>query len=129
MDTPEAERGTLASLKGLGAGFVALLRTRIELAVVELREEAERKKQALVLGAIGGVFLAMGALLFAFFVVFAFWDTHRVAASAGVTLVYLGIGVVALLRLKRITAGNPPPFEATLAELAKDAEALGGGHE
>jgi len=129
MDTAQAERGTFASLKGLGASFVALLRTRIELAVLELREEAERKKQALVLAAIAGVFLAMAALLFAFFVVFAFWDTHRVAASAGVTLAYLGIGVVALLRLKRIGAGNPPPFEATLAELAKDVEALEGGHE
>jgi uncharacterized membrane protein YqjE len=129
MQAGEPERGTLASVKALGATFLALVRTRIELAVVELREEAERKKEALVLGAVAGVFLAMAALLFAFFIVVVFWDTHRIAASAGVTLAYLGIGVVALLRLKRIAGASPPPFEATLAELAKDVEALGGNRE
>lgn len=125
----EPERGTLASAKALGATFLALVRTRIELAVVELREEAERKKAALVLAAIAGVFLSMAALLFAFFIVVVFWDSHRVVASALVTLAYLGIGGAALLRLKRITGASPPPFEATLAELAKDVEALGGKRE
>lgn len=128
-EAAEPERGALASLRALGATFVALVRTRLELAVVELREEAERKKEALVLGAVAGVFLAMAALLLAFFIVVVFWDTHRVAASAAVTLAYLAIGVVALLRLKRITGASPPPFEATLAELARDVEALGGRHE
>jgi uncharacterized membrane protein YqjE len=46
-----------------------------------------------------------------------------------VTLAYLGIGLYALARLRRLKRENPPPFEATLAELAQDVEALRGGHE
>ena len=128
-DPSGAERGPLASLRGLGATFVALVRTRIELALVELREEGERRKEMLVLGVVAGVFLTLTLLLVAFLVVVLFWDTYRIAAIAGVTLVYLGAGVGALLRLRHRIATSPPPFEATLSELAKDVEALRGRDE
>lgn len=124
-----ADRGPFASLRALGATFVALVRTRLELAVIELRQEGERRKEMLVLGAIAGVFLTLALLLVAFLVVVLFWDTYRIAAIAGVTLVYLGVGVGALLKLKSRIQASPPPFESTLAELAKDVEALRGGDE
>lgn len=117
------------SLRALAGSFAALVHTRIELAVVELREEGERRKEMAVLAAVAAVFLAMAALLFALFIVFLFWETHRVAAALGVTVVYLGIGLYALSRLKRLGREAPKPFEATLSELAKDVEALRGQHE
>jgi uncharacterized membrane protein YqjE len=124
-----ADRGPLDSLRGLGATFVALVRTRIELALVELREEGERRKEMLVLGVIAGVFLSLALLLVAFLVVVLFWDTYRIAAIAGVTLAYLGVGVGALFKLKHRIRTSPPPFESTLSELARDVEALRGRHE
>jgi uncharacterized membrane protein YqjE len=70
------------------------------------------------------VFLALGLLLAALLVVVVFWETHRVAAAAAVTVLYLAIGTWALLRLKEKARASPPPFEATLAELARDLEML-----
>jgi uncharacterized membrane protein YqjE len=116
--------GPLDSLRALGATFIALVGTRAELLVVELREETERRKSMLVLAGVAAVFLALGLLLVAFLVVVVFWDTHRIIATAAVTLVYLGIGAWALARLKEKARTSPPPFEATLAEFAKDLEML-----
>jgi len=117
------------SLRALGGSFVGLLRTRVELAVVELQEEGERRKGMVLLAAVAAIFVTLAALLFALFVVVLFWDTHRVAAAGVMTLLYLAIGAYAFSRLKRRAAESPPPFEATLAELRKDADALKGSHE
>jgi uncharacterized membrane protein YqjE len=118
------DRGLVSSLRALGATLADLVGTRAELALVELGEMAERRKRALVLAIVGGVFLAMGLLLAALFVVALFWDTHRLAAIAGVTLLYLVIGLGALLRLRALEEASPPPFEATLRELSLDREML-----
>ncbi len=116
--------GPLDSLRSLGATFLALIGTRAELLVVELREEGERRKEMLVLAGVAAVFLALGLLLAAFFVVVVFWEANRIAAAAAVTVLYLAIGAWALLRLKAKARASPPPFEATLAEFAKDLEML-----
>jgi uncharacterized membrane protein YqjE len=123
-DPRAEEQGPVDALRALGVSFLELLRTRLELAVLEFREEAERRKQMAVLAVAAGVFLALGALLLALFVVVVFWDGHRLLATAGVTVAYLGIGVYALAKLKERARNAPPPFEATLAELARDVEAL-----
>lgn len=122
-------QGPLDSARALGASFMALVRTRVELAVLELREEGERRKAMAMHAAIAGVFLALGALLFAVFVIVLFWDTHRVAAAAAMTAVYLAIGCVAFSRLRRAQREAPQAFEATLAELGQDMEALRGRDE
>jgi uncharacterized membrane protein YqjE len=129
LEQPVEPQGPLSSLRALGATLVALVHTRVELAVVELREEGERRKRMLVLAVAAGVFLTLAAGLLALFVVVLFWDTHRLAAAGGVTLAYVAIGVFALLRLKEQARNSPPPFEATLAELARDVETLRGHHE
>jgi uncharacterized membrane protein YqjE len=117
------------SLQALAASMLALVRTRLELAVVEFREEGERRKQMALLGIVAGVFFALAALLFALFIVFLFWDSHRVAATAVVTVAYLAIALGALATLRRRHHALPAPFEASLAELARDVEALRGAHE
>jgi uncharacterized membrane protein YqjE len=111
----------------MGATVAALVETRLELAVLELREEGERRKALLVLAAVAGIFLTLALLLLAFLVVVAFWETHRMAAIVGVTTIYAAVGFGALMRLRAAQACAPPPFEATLAELRKDLEALRGG--
>ena len=128
-DPAREERSPLHSVRRLAASLAALVHTRVELAVVELREEAERRKETAILAAIAGVFLALAALLFALFVVVVFWDSHRLAAAGGVTVAYLGIGIYALLRAKQLKRASPQPLEATLAELAQDVEALRGNHD
>jgi len=124
--TTEPQATPLGSLRAMAATFVELVNTRIELALVELREEGERRKAMLVHAAVAGVFLTLGLLLLAFLVVVIFWDTYRLAAIVGVTVLYFAIGFGALSKFKGATRNNPPPFEATMKELARDVEALRG---
>lgn len=123
MDEPRAG-SVLDGLRTLCATLIDAAGTRAELALVELREQGEHRKALLILAVTGGVFLVMGLLLAAFFVVVLFWDTYRLAAIAGVTLLYLGIAAAAFLLLRAKARAAPRPFEATLRELAADREML-----
>ena len=128
-EAPRARPTPAERLRDLAATFAALAGTRVELAIVELREDAERRKELAILAATAGVFLGLAALLFALFIVIVFWDSHRVAAAAAVTALYLAAGLAAFARLQRRRREYPAPFRATLAELAQDLEALRGARE
>lgn len=132
MEQPQAAVGAPgfgASLRSLGTSLLEAVGTRAELALTELREEGERRRQMLVLALVGGLFAALALLLVALFVVVFFWDTHRLAALGGVTLLYGGIAALALAALRAKQRASPPPFEATLRELAADRELLLRRHE
>jgi uncharacterized membrane protein YqjE len=108
----------------LGGTIVALLRSRLELASVEFEEERERATELLVL-VLSGVLLALFALLFAsIFVIACFWDTNRLVAIAGVTLFYVVLAAIVILRLQRRRRDKTTPFAATLAEFGQDVAAL-----
>jgi len=124
---PVPPAGLTASLRALGATLAELLAARAELAVVELRQEGERKKEMIALAAAGALFLALGLLVATLFIVVLFWDTHRLAAIGGVAIAYLALSGAAFGRLRRRAATNPPPFEATLREFAADRDMLAGG--
>ena len=62
--------------------------------------------------------------LLALAVIFAFWDTHRLAASIAVTATVFLIAVVAGLVLRAKVRAKPPMLDATIAELKKDRAAL-----
>ena len=124
MDGAQAPAGAFDSVRALGATLVDAAGTRVELALVELREQGERRKQLAVLAVTGAVFLVMALLLAAFLAIAFFWDTYRIAAIATVTLLYLGIAAAAFLQLRAKARAMPAPFEATLRELAADREML-----
>jgi uncharacterized membrane protein YqjE len=126
---PLSGLGPLASLRALGATLLELAGTRAELALVELREEGERRKEMLALALAGTLFLSLALLLFSAFVVALFWETHRLAAIGAMTLLYLGVSAFAFARLRGRVRASPPPFEATLRELAADRDMLRGHRE
>jgi uncharacterized membrane protein YqjE len=117
------------SVRRLGTSLLALLRTRAELVAVEFAEEKERNKGLLILAVVATLFLSMGVQLVALVVVVAFWDTYRFPAIVGVTGLYLAIGAWALLTLRHRWRASPLPFAASIQELTKDLEALGGRDE
>ena len=123
------ESGPAASLRVLGARLLEVVGTRAELAVVELRQEGERRRHLLTLSLIAGVFLSCALLFASLFVVVLFWDDHRLAAIAGVGFLYLAVGAAAAARANYLRRSSPPPFEATLAEFARDREMLRGARE
>jgi len=121
--------GLLGSLRALGATLLALVCDRAELIAVELQEERARAGQKLVMVVLAALFLAMGMLLAAFLVVVLFWDTHWMLAAGGVTLLYLGIGGWALVRLREMNHNSPPLFSATMSEFANELKLLRGRDE
>ncbi len=125
--TPPA--GLVDSIRITVRGLVAMLRTRAELLAIELEEEKERRKEMVILAVIGALFLALGLQLLAFLVVVFFWDTYRLAAIVGVTVLYLGIAAWAFLRIRSRSRNSPSPFATSLQELGKDMDALQGDME
>lgn len=126
MNPPEtgAPPRLLASLRQLALGALAMAHTRLALAGVELEEELQRLI-GLLLGLLGLlVFGLMGVLMLTFTVVLAVDAGQRVAVMGGFAAVYLGLAGCCVWRVQRMLATRPPFLQATLAEMARDREAL-----
>jgi len=100
------------------------LHTRMEILSAELEGEGGRVWMLLLCEIVSLFFLGLGVLLVTFMVIVAFWDTHRVAVSAGFAGLYLAIGFGMALRVRYMRKRRPRLFSATLAELAKDRDHL-----
>lgn len=114
------------SLRALGAGLAEAGRQRLQLAALDLEDQALRAgalvAALLVATALG--MLAVAAL--AATVVVFFWDTARLAALLGVSLFFIAGTAAALWQLQRGLRERPPLLAATLAELRKDGERIAG---
>ena len=100
MDEPaggERDAGLRPTLQRLVAGGIALARTRLELASVELAEERAR-------------FTSIVAL-----------------AVAGAVLATLALAAFAFMRAAAVVKRQPTPFAATIAEFDKDRRRFAGG--
>ena len=115
-----------AAVARIASNVLDLARTRLELASIELQEGAQRLLGYLV-WALAAAVLALFALALAvLFVLLLFWDTHRLLAVGGMTVLFaLGCGFAAM-KLRSGLAARPPLLPATLGELRKDAAALKG---
>ena len=122
--TPPATGGLLSALRAAGGTLNELLRIRGGLFAVELREEMERRKQQLLLAAVGFAFLHTALLVCTVFVAAVFWENHRIAALGVMALLYLGCGAAAIIGLRRAAAAAPAPFAGTLGELDRDLNGL-----
>lgn len=104
----------------------AALVTRSELASLELAEARDRAGRWLVLALVSAMLLLAALLVGSLWIVSLFWETHRSVAAAVVALAYAlaggGLVVWLLARLREA----PPLFQATLAELKQDSDALRG---
>jgi uncharacterized membrane protein YqjE len=112
--------GLKGALVRLVESALGLLRTRAELAGVELIEERERLVLRLALLVAGIVVLAFAALFVGVFIIALFWDSHPLGAIAFVALAYALAGALMIAKSRAIGREAPPPFAATLAELEKD---------
>lgn len=117
-----------AAIGRIATTVLAMARTRLELAAVELQEETQRLFGYLA-WAMAAAVLALGALALAvLFVLVLFWDTHRLLAVGGMALLFaLGCGF-AVAKLRSGLASRPPLLAATLAELNKDVAFAKGEH-
>jgi uncharacterized membrane protein YqjE len=112
--------GLRDALARLAQSALGTLRTRAELAGVELAIERERLVARLALLVGGVVAIAFAALFAGAFIIVLFWDTHRLPAIAAVALVHAAAGALLIAKARAIGREAPAPFAATFAELDKD---------
>ena len=113
-----------SALTRLGDAALTLLRTRGELAALDLAEiKAQATRSAMTL-AVAGLCAAFALGGVGVWVVVYFWDSGRLTAIAVVTLVYALLAFVLWRVDSARNAAAPAPFAATLAELDKDREWL-----
>lgn len=111
----------------LGDSALALVRARAALAAVEFEEERTRLTRSATFVAGAVLMFSFAALGIGAYVVVYFWDTHRLAAIAGVTLAFAIAGAWLLWRNAGLWRGTPRPFAQTIAEFDKDRAMLKGG--
>ncbi|MFL6674275.1 MAG: phage holin family protein [Massilia sp.] len=113
----------------IAATLVAMVHTRLELAAVEVQQEAQR-----LLGYVAwlllAVFLAAGAfLLAALFVILLFWDSYRLHAVAAMAALFALAGAAIVMKVRASFDARPPLLSATLAELRNDVAFVTGAGE
>lgn len=103
---------------------LTIAQTRLELLTTELQEEVQRAAKLLVWAFVALVCAFIGLLLAALTIVFAFWETHRVAASVGVTIFFLVLTAIAAGVMSAKLKARPRLLDASLTELARDRDEL-----
>lgn len=118
--------GMFDSLRQLLATLAGVAHTRIELLGTEVEEQVARLT-SMLLWAIVSLFLAFTTVvLFAVAILVAFWDTNRILVAVLLAVGFAALALISWLRVRAVARGRPHLFQASLEELAKDRDRLGG---
>jgi uncharacterized membrane protein YqjE len=112
--------GLFASLKRLLGTVLGIVSTRMELLANEWQEERMRLMRMLVLALLAVFFVCMAAVLFAIFVVAAFWHDYPLLAISVLSLSFFVLSGLCAISLRRLLRQRPVLFSASLAELRRD---------
>jgi len=123
-ESPGPATNLLRSLVQLGGTLLATAQTRVELLTTELSEDLERGVRILLWGFVALLAGILGALLAGVTLIVYFWDTHRLGASVGVTLVFLLVAAVAGWVARERLHEKPRVLDATRTELTRDVTVL-----
>ena len=122
--TNEDSGSPRSSPRRLGAAFLGLLHSHVELLGIELQEQKARTVSLLLFAGLALVFALLLLVGLSTLVLIVFWDDHRLAAIIGLCVFYTLATVFCGVRLKAAVFDESSPFNATLEELAKDRERL-----
>jgi uncharacterized membrane protein YqjE len=119
-EIPPVEENLSSGVTGVLQTLRETVETRIELFLVELKEQQIHQIEAAVLIAVALICGIMMVLLLTFAVVVIFWDNHRILVSLLLAGVYAAGAAGAIWKLRSLTK-QWHPFSATLEEIKKDA--------
>jgi uncharacterized membrane protein YqjE len=122
----DAPVGLFASARRMLETLLALTQARLELATTEIEEELHRVAEILLWTFVVVFFAGLTVLMLAFVIVIAFWEDHRLLAAALTTLAFVAVTGIALLVVRAKARARPKLLEATIEEIKRDREALGG---
>ena len=124
MDTStDPSPGLFSAVRRLLNTALAGVENRIELFLVELREERFRVFDILLLGCAAAVLGFMALLTVTLTLVVIFWDSARVQVLVALSACYSLAAIGVFWRLK-VRLRNWSSFPATLDELKKDRACL-----
>ncbi|MEO6874487.1 MAG: phage holin family protein [Opitutaceae bacterium] len=127
MENPSSTSpGFLHSIHTLAASLLATVEDRIELVSVELQEEKHRLIQTFIWIS-AAIFTGFMAIAFASLtIVYLLWESARLYALGGLTLLYTAALVAIIVAFRRFIARQPKPFAATLSEIKLDRSHVSG---
>ena len=115
----------LNALKRLGQVSVEIIRTRLELVSLDIKEAGIRYISILMLGAATFMLLSLGLILGLFLLILIFWPTEPLLVigiiSGSLLISGLVVMIFLILRLKKV----PGVFDGIISELDKDIQAIG----
>jgi uncharacterized membrane protein YqjE len=119
-----SQENLLSSIKGLAATGASIAQTRLELLSLDV-QIARSKFIKLLIMIVGALFfLFFGLIMLALLIVIYSWEADRMMALGLLTAGFLSIGLILALLITQSLRTMPKLFEASIAELAKDREAL-----
>ena len=122
-EAPQTEVGLPRIFKQVLQTLSQLVGSRVELFLVELKEERVRLFTALALVLAGALFALMTVELVTLLIVVAFWDTDRIPVLVALILVYACAAAGAFFTLRR-QLRQWQSFGHSLEQLKKDRECL-----
>lgn len=123
-ESGSSETGTGSSPRRLGAAFLGLLHSHVELFGIELQEQKARTVTLLLFAGLALVFALLLLVGISALVMILLWDTYRLTAIIGLCVFYSAAALFCGMRLKAAIFDESSPFHATLEELANDRERL-----
>jgi uncharacterized membrane protein YqjE len=119
-----SQENLLSSIKGLVSTGASIAQTRLELISVDVQIARTKFISLLVMIVSALFFLFFGLVMLALFIVIYSWESDRMMALGLLTSAFLLIGLILAVMIMQSLRTMPKLFEASIAELAKDREAL-----
>ncbi|MGQ0512162.1 MAG: phage holin family protein [Betaproteobacteria bacterium] len=116
----------LGPVRELARTLLSFAATRTRLAATEVEEQALRLLEIVAWLAAALFFLGAGLVFAAILVVLLFWDSNRLLAAGLMAAGFTGAGVAAALFARARLHQRPKFLAATLAEIERDRDTLGG---
>jgi uncharacterized membrane protein YqjE len=120
----DAKEPVSGPLRRLGTSLLTLGRIRLELLAIEVQEEKDRIAGLLLWSVLAALLAGFGLLTLLVLVTVALWDSHRLLALGGGTVVLVGAAVFAVLKVKGLVDQPSTLFQSSITELRQDADAL-----
>lgn len=121
---PHINKGLFASLSGLGATLVAMMRTRLQLLAIDLEEDSVHLFRIAKLTLLMLFCFGLGTLLLTILITVLFWDSHRILVLSLLSGFFMLCGIVIGRYTKRSIQQKPTLFASSLSELVKDWQSL-----
>ena len=111
-----------ASVRLLGSIAPAVMKNRLELFALELKEEGYRITALLVWLLLILFFFGLFVIMVTVGIILAVPNEARIWVIWGLTLLYALLGMTSYAVMRRILRKSPRPFAATLEEFEKDKQ-------